>query len=134
PAHKPRYLMGVGDPDDLVEAVWRGIDIFDCVMPTRVARHGSALTPDGRINMRNLEHAKDQRPVQVGCACYGCQHFTRGYIRHLLKAKEILGLQLLSLHNLYFLIQHMQHIRQAIMTGALAQYRAAFLQRYLQQA
>lgn len=134
PDNKPRYLMGVGEPDDLVEATLRGIDIFDCVMPTRVARHGAALTPDGRINMRNLEHARDQRPVQTGCECYTCQTFSRAYIRHLLKADEILGLYLLSLHNVYFLIRHMQLIREAILAGELHAYRESFLRRYLQLA
>jgi queuine tRNA-ribosyltransferase len=134
PSDKPRYLMGVGEPDDLVEAVSRGMDIFDCVMPTRVARHGAALTKDGRINMRNLEHARDQRPVDLGCTCYCCQHFTRGYIRHLLKADEILGMYLLSVHNVHFLIDHMRAIRSAIFEGTLAAYRTQFLQRYLQVA
>ncbi len=134
PSDKPRYLMGVGEPDDLVEASLRGIDIFDCVMPTRVARHGAALTSDGRINMRNSEHTRDQRPVEIGCTCYCCQNFTRAYIRHLLKAKEILGLHLLSLHNVHFLINHMQQIRQAIIAGELRQYRERFLSRYLQAA
>ncbi|MBC8171319.1 MAG: tRNA guanosine(34) transglycosylase Tgt [Anaerolineae bacterium] len=134
PEGKPRYLMGVGDPDDLVEATLRGIDIFDCVMPTRVARHGAALTPDGRFNMRNLEHARDQRPVQTDCACYTCQTFSRAYIRHLLKADEILGLYLLSLHNVHFLIHHMQLIREAILAGELHRYRENFLRRYLQLA
>ncbi|HEX2622824.1 MAG TPA: tRNA guanosine(34) transglycosylase Tgt [Phototrophicaceae bacterium] len=134
PEQKPRYLMGVGEPDDLVEAVLRGIDIFDCVMPTRVARHGAALTPDGRVNMRNLEYARDERPVEIGCACYTCQTFSRAYIRHLLKADEILGLHLLSLHNVHFLIHHMQLIREAILAGKLHSYRENFLRRYLQLA
>jgi queuine tRNA-ribosyltransferase len=134
PEGKPRYLMGVGDPDDLVEATWRGMDIYDCVMPTRVARHGAALTSDGRINMRNLEHARDEQPIETGCTCYCCQNFTRAYIRHLLKAKEILGLQLLSLHNVHFLIDHMQKIREAILAGKLSEYRERFLRRYLQLA
>jgi queuine tRNA-ribosyltransferase len=134
PEDKPRYLMGVGEPDDLVEAVSRGMDIFDCVMPTRVARHGAALTPDGRINMRNLEHARDERPVDESCDCYCCQNFTRAYIRHLLKADEILGLYLLSVHNVRFLIHHMEAIRSAVIEGRLQAYREAFLRRYLQLA
>lgn len=132
PEDKPRYLMGVGEPDDLVEATMRGIDIYDCVMPTRVARHGAALTRDGRINMRNLEHARNQRPVDEECTCYTCRTFSRAYLRHLLKADEILGLYLLSLHNLHFLIQHMEAIRVAILAGNLAAYRQRFLERYLQ--
>jgi queuine tRNA-ribosyltransferase len=132
PEHKPRYLMGVGEPDDLVEAVLRGIDIFDCVMPTRIARHGAALTHDGRVNMRNATHARDPRPVDHGCTCYCCTHFSRAYIRHLLKANEILGFILLSVHNLHFLIQHMNAIRQAILEDRLPEYRQAFLGRYMQ--
>jgi queuine tRNA-ribosyltransferase len=126
--------MGVGEPDDLVEAVLRGVDIFDCVMPTRVARHGAALTSDGRINMRNLEHARDQRPVEPGCGCYCCAHFTRAYIRHLLKAREMLGHILLSLHNVSFLLTHMARIREAITHGTLRDYADTFLRRYLQLA
>lgn len=132
PTHKPRYLMGVGDPDDLVQAVLRGVDIFDCVMPTRVARHGAALTSDGRINMRNAEHARDQRPVEQGCQCYCCQNFTRAYVRHLLKARELLGHYLLSLHNVSFLTTHMARIREAILSDTLREYADTFLQRYLQ--
>jgi queuine tRNA-ribosyltransferase len=131
PENKPRYLMGVGDPDDLIEATLRGVDIFDCVMPTRVARHGAALTKTGRINMRNLEYARDQRPVDPGCTCYTCTTFTRGYIRHLLKAKEILGLHLLSVHNVFFLLDHMRKIREAILSGTLRQYATSFLSTYL---
>jgi queuine tRNA-ribosyltransferase len=132
PADKPRYLMGVGEADDLAEAITRGVDVFDCVMPTRVARHGSALTHDGRINMRNLEYARDENPLDEGCSCYSCQHFTRAYIRHLVKAKEILASMLLSIHNAHFLIQHVQSMRDAILNGDLREYTSAFLQRYLQ--
>ncbi|MDZ4671395.1 MAG: tRNA guanosine(34) transglycosylase Tgt, partial [Phototrophicales bacterium] len=131
PAHKPRYLMGVGEPDDLVEAVMRGMDVFDCVMPTRVARHGSALTPDGRINMRNLAHARDHSPLQVGCTCYTCQTFTRSYLRHLVHSKELLAHYLLSLHNIHFLIDHMRQVREAIIEGRLQAYSTQFLKRYL---
>jgi queuine tRNA-ribosyltransferase len=131
PQNKPRYLMGVGEPDDLVEATLRGVDIFDCVMPTRVARHGAALTKNGRINMKNLEHARDQRPVDPGCACYTCRTFTRAYLRHLIKAREILGLHLLSIHNVFFLLEHMRAMREAILAGALRQYASAFLSTYL---
>lgn len=131
PAHKPRYLMGVGEPDDLVEAVMRGMDVFDCVMPTRVARHGSALTPNGRINMRNLAHARDHSPLQVGCTCYTCQTFTRSYLRHLVHSKELLAHYLLSLHNIHFLIDHMRQVREAIIEGRLQAYSTQFLKRYL---
>ncbi|NWF68358.1 MAG: tRNA guanosine(34) transglycosylase Tgt [Chloroflexi bacterium] len=134
PAHKPRYLMGVGEPDDLVEGVLRGIDIFDCVMPTRLARHGAAMTKDGRINMRNASYTRDERPVDEGCGCYCCQRFTRAYLRHLLKAEEILGLSLLSIHNLHFLIDHLRAMRTAILEDRLPEYAQAFLGRYLQPA
>jgi queuine tRNA-ribosyltransferase len=131
PDAKPHYLMGVGDPDDLCEAILRGIDIFDCVIPTRLARHGAAMTRHGRLNMRNLEHATHQGPVEAGCTCYCCQHFSRGYIRHLLKADEILGAMLLSLHNIHFLIHHVRAMRAAILAGQLQAYTQAFLRDYL---
>ncbi len=131
PDGKPRYLMGVGDPDDLVQAVLRGVDIFDCVTPTRLARHGAALTKDGRINMRGLTYATDRRPVDPGCTCYCCQTFTRAYLRHLVKAGEILGAYLLSIHNVHFLLDHMQAIRTAILEDRLPEYAGQFLHRYL---
>jgi queuine tRNA-ribosyltransferase len=134
PADKPRYLMGVGEPDDLVEAVLRGIDIFDCVIPTRLARHGSALTHDGRINMRNQQYKYDKNPLEDGCTCYCCQHFTRAYVRHLVVAKEILAHYLLSIHNIHFLITHMQAIRRAVIDGDLHRYADTFLRRWLQPA
>lgn len=134
PADKPRYLMGVGEPDDLALAVLRGVDMFDCVMPTRLARHGSALTPDGRVNMRNLVYATDQQPLVEDCGCYCCRHFSRAYLRHLVKAGEILGAYLLSIHNVHFLVQHMRAMREAILNGDLRAYVAHFLERYLQTA
>jgi queuine tRNA-ribosyltransferase len=134
PSAKPRYLMGVGEPDDLAQSVLRGVDIFDCVMPTRVARHGAALTPFGRVNMRNLQYAEDDSPIDRDCDCYCCQHFTRAYLRHLVKAEEILGHYLLSVHNIHFLIRHMQAMRDAILGGSLTDYVDGFLQRYLQPA
>lgn len=134
PADKPRYLMGVGDPDDLVNAIQRGVDIFDCVIPTRLARHGAALTRFGRFNMRNLEHATNPEPVEAGCTCYCCTHFSRAYIRHLLKADEILGAYLLSVHNVHFLVNHVRNMRQAILDGDLEAYSTAFLRDYLQLA
>ncbi len=133
PQDKPRYLMGVGEPDDLAEAVLRGIDMFDCVMPTRVARHGAALTPVGRINVRNLEHARDTQPLDATCDCYTCTTFSRAYLRHLVHAKELLAHQLLSIHNIRFLIRHMERMRQAIMEGNLAVYADNFLNQYLQR-
>jgi queuine tRNA-ribosyltransferase len=130
PEDKPRYLMGVGEPDDLAQGILRGIDIFDCVIPTRLARHGSAMTHNGRINMGNRIHATDKSPVEDVCGCYCCQNFSRGYIRHLLKAEEILGAYLLSVHNIYFLVQHVQMMRNAILNGNLQMYIDTFLQGY----
>ncbi|MGQ9849306.1 MAG: tRNA guanosine(34) transglycosylase Tgt [Aggregatilineaceae bacterium] len=130
PTHKPRYLMGVGSPEDLVHGVARGVDIFDCVLPTRVARNGAALTRTGRINMRNLQYASDPRPLEEGCTCYTCTHFSRAYIRHLVKASEILGHQLLSLHNLHVLLTLMREMRAAILDGTFTDYARAFLASY----
>jgi len=134
PDAKPRYLMGVGEPDDLCEAVHRGVDMFDCVMPTRVARHGAALTPDGRINIGKAMYADDTAPIQADCDCYCCQTFSRAYIRHLVRAKELLAYNLLSIHNIRFLIRHMQYMRKAIIAGDLRSYVSDFLGRYLQSA
>jgi queuine tRNA-ribosyltransferase len=134
PADKPRYLMGVGEPDDLAQAIRRGVDIFDCVMPTRLARHGSALTPDGRINMRNREYARDDTPLDAECDCYCCRTFSRAYLRHLVHSKELLGHHLLSLHNIRFLNRHVQRIREAILEGSLTTYIDSFLGRYLHPA
>jgi len=130
PAEKPRYLMGVGSPEDLVNGVLRGIDIFDCVLPTRLARHGSAMTRHGRLNMQNLAYATDPEPIDETCACYACQTFSRAYIRHLLKAEEILGYQLLSLHNLTVLISLMREMRAAICDGTFDSFATDFLARY----
>jgi len=129
-ADKPRYLMGVGDPDDLCEGIRRGVDIFDCVMPTRIARHGAALTPDGRVNMRRAEFKDDPRPIMEHTNIY-TENFSRAYIRHLVVTKELLGHYLLSLHNIHFLIQHVRNMRQAIIDGHLNDYIDSFLQRYL---
>ena len=130
PNDKPRYLMGVGDPDDLCEAIMRGVDMFDCVMPTRIARHGAALTPEGRVNMRGAIFKNDLRPIMEGTGIY-TENFSRAYIRHLVVAKELLAHYLLSLHNIHFLIQHVAHMRQAIIEGRLQAYTDAFLARYL---
>lgn len=130
PAHKPRYLMGVGSPEDLVHGVARGIDIFDCVLPTRVARNGAALTRLGRINMRNQQYAADPNPLEPGCTCYTCTHFSRAYLRHLVKSSEILAHQLLSLHNLHLLLTLMREMRAALLSGTFADYAAAFLAQY----
>jgi queuine tRNA-ribosyltransferase len=134
PSGKPRYLMGVGTPADLVEGVARGVDIFDCVLPTRIARHGSALLRRpaeneerrGQLNMRNAIHAEDPRPIEEGCGCYACAHFSRAYVRHLVKANEILGHQLLSIHNLYVLVELVSDMRRAIQAGAFETFRQEF--------
>lgn len=130
PQNKPRYLMGVGSPEDLVNSVARGIDIFDCVLPTRVARNGAAMTRRGRLNLRNLRHATENAPLEEGCTCYACTTFSRAYIRHLVKANEILGHQLLSLHNLHLLLTLMREMRAAILEGTFAAYAADFLANY----
>lgn len=114
PQTKPRYLMGVGSPDCLMEGTIRGIDMFDCVLPTRVARNGTAFTSEGRVVVRNAAYARDFSPLDPKCDCYACQNFTRAYIRHLINTNEILGLQLVSIHNLHYLIQLMNGLRQAI--------------------
>jgi queuine tRNA-ribosyltransferase len=119
PSDRPRYLMGVGTPADLVEAIARGIDMFDCVLPTRIARNGSILTRRGRINLRNRRFIEDSGPPDKGCDCYTCRHFTRAYLRHLFMAGEILGHRLASIHNLRVLVRLVGQIREAIGTGGL---------------
>lgn len=131
PDNKPRYLMGVGDPDDLCEAITRGVDIFDCVIPTRLARHGSAFTHDGRINLRNAKHKLDATPLDTLLDNYASR-FSRSYLRHLVIAKELLAHYLISLHNIDFLFSHVANMRQAIIEGRLKEYTATFLARYLQ--
>jgi len=127
PEHKPRYLMGVGTLKDFFETVARGIDMFDCVLPTRLARHGAAFTHDGRLNLHNAALAADARPIEEACTCYACRNFTRAYIRHLMQANEILGLYLASIHNLHFLLDIMRRIRQAIIDGTFAQLKQEML-------
>ena len=117
PENKPRYLMGVGTPEDLINGVARGIDIFDCVLPTRLARHNSAFAPEGRLNLMNATFARDQRPIDETCDCYTCKTFTRAYIRHLIVAKELLAGTLISIHNLRALIRLMEQIRVYITQG-----------------
>ncbi len=118
PPEKPRYLMGVGTPQDLIEGVRRGVDIFDCVLPTRLARHHAAMLANGgRLNMRRKEFARDPRPIDETCTCYTCQHFSRAYIRHLIVAKEMLAATLLSIHNLHTLVQLAHEMREAIIAG-----------------
>lgn len=135
PANKPRYLMGVGTPDCLVEGVLHGIDMFDCVFPTRVARNGMAMTWTGRLVMKNAEFMHDFQPIEENCGCYACRnHFTRAYIRHLVRAGEIFGLRLLTLHNLYFLQAFMQKLRQSILDERFSEFRTDFLANYQMNA
>lgn len=130
PEDKPRYLMGVGSPEDIVGAVVRGVDIFDCVLPTRMARNHAALTPSGRMNLRNAIFSQDSRPIDADCACYTCQSFTRAYLRHLIVAQEILAATLLSIHNLHMLLSLMHELRQAILNDNLNSFVAAFRKNY----
>jgi len=117
PEDKPRYLMGVGTPEDLIEGIRRGVDIFDCVLPTRLARHHAVFSPEGRLNLMNAAFARDKRPIDETCTCYTCQAFSRAYLRHLIAAKELLAGTLLSIHNLHALIRLMNEIRAAIIDG-----------------
>lgn len=131
PQDKPRYLMGVGTPDCLVEGVQRGIDMFDCVYPTRVARNGMAMTWTGRLVMKNAQFTHDHHVLEEGCGCYACRNgYTRAYIRHLVRANEIFGLRLLSLHNLYFLQDFMRRMRQAILDDRFTEFRSDFFNHY----
>jgi queuine tRNA-ribosyltransferase len=132
PANRPRYLMGVGKPDDIVGAVARGIDMFDCVLPTRSGRTGQAFTADGPINIRNARFAEDQGPLDPDCSCPTCATYTRAYVHHLVRSGEILGAMLMTEHNLSFYQRLMQGLRDAIAEGRLAEHAAAFLDRYLQ--
>jgi queuine tRNA-ribosyltransferase len=132
PDSVPRYLMGVGFPEDLVAAVERGVDLFDCVAPTRNGRNGSAYTPDGPLNIRNARFRTDDGPLDPGCDCETCVTFSRGYLRHLFAAEELLGLRLLSLHNVRFLIRTVDAMRAAIRAGAFAPWAADWRRRYLQ--
>ncbi len=130
PQDRPRYLMGVGTPEDLVNCVMRGVDVFDCVLPTRLARHGSAWVKGERLNMRNARFKDDPAPLEEACTCYACTHFSRAYLNHLVRANEILAHILLSMHNVHFLIKEMQEIRQAILNGRFGAYADAFLSHY----
>ena len=130
PAGRPRYLMGVGKPDDIVEAVVRGIDMFDCVLPTRSGRTGQAFTADGPLNIRNARHAEDPEPIEPGCPCPACTTFSRAYVHHLVKAGEILGAMLMTQHNLWFYQRIMQGLRDAIAEQRLQAFASEFLQRY----
>jgi queuine tRNA-ribosyltransferase len=130
PADKPRYAMGLGTPPQMLEMVARGMDMFDCVLPTRLARNGTAFTAAGTLNLKNAEFARDKRPIEENCACPVCRAFTRGYIRHLIKAEEILGLRLITLHNLHFYLNLMSRARTEIEGGTFNQFRKGFVAEY----
>lgn len=126
PINKPRYLMGVGAADNLVEGVKRGVDMFDCVLPTRIARNGTVMTKHGKLVVRNAEYAHDFRPLEEGCGCYACRNFTRAYIRHLIKSGEVLGIRLTTIHNIYFLTNLMKEIRNAILQDRYPEFISEF--------
>jgi len=130
PKDKPRYVMGLGTPPQLLEMVARGIDMFDCVLPTRLARNGTAFTSIGTLNLKNAKFSLDKRPIEENCACYACREFSRGYIRHLIKAEEILGLRLISLHNLHFYLDLMRQAREQIQGGTFDAFRKHFVSNY----
>ncbi len=130
PFEKPRYLMGIGTPDCILEAVMRGVDMFDCVLPTRIARNGTVLTGRGKLVVRNAAYERDYRPLDPHCQCYTCRNYTRAYIRHLLKSSEILGVRLTTIHNLHFLLSFMKQIRKAIKRDDLPKFAVEFLNSY----
>jgi len=130
PNDKPRYAMGLGTPPQLLEMIGRGMDMFDCVLPTRLARNGTAFTSTGTVNLKNAEYAKDKRPIEDNCDCTSCREFSRGYVRHLIKAEEILGLRLITLHNLHFYLDLMRQARDKIDKGAFDKFRKEFVSNY----
>ncbi len=130
PENKPRYLMGVGSADALIDGAIRGVDMFDCVFPTRVARNGTAMIPEGRLVVRNAAYAEDFRPIDERCGCYTCRNFSRAYIRHLFKAEELFALRLLTIHNLHFLLDFTKQIRSAIASDTFPELRERFLENY----
>ena len=130
PTDKPRYAMGLGTPPQLLEMIARGMDMFDCVLPTRLARNGTAFATTGTLNLKNAEFTLDKRPIEDNCACYSCRDFSRSYIRHLIKAEEILGLRLITLHNLHFYLNLMSRARVEIECGTFDQFRKAFVAEY----
>lgn len=131
PQNKPTYLMGVGTPANIIEGVDRGVDFFDCVYPSRNGRHGHVYTNHGKMNMFNAKYELDTRPIEEGCQCPACRHYSRAYIRHLLKAKEMLGMRLCVLHNLYFYNHMMEEIREALDEGRFAEYKKMRLEGFL---
>jgi len=133
PLDKPRYLMGVGDPIDILEGVERGIDMFDCVLPTRLARHGNAFTKTGKMNLKNAKHKEDFTPLELDCDCYTCKNYTKAYIRHLLMCDEMLAGTLLSIHNIRFLIKLTENIRDNINSGTFNEYKNEFIKTYTKE-
>ena len=130
PRNKPRYAMGLGTPPQLLEMIARGMDMFDCVLPTRLARNGTAFTSAGTLNLKNAEFAMDKRPIEDGCGCLSCRDFSRGYIRHLIKSEEILGLRLITVHNLHFYLELMRQAREKVDNGTFEEFRRAFVANY----
>ena len=130
PEDKPRYLMGVGDPVDIIEGVIRGVDMFDCVLPTRIARHGNAFTHNGKINIKNAKYKEDFTPIEETCDCYACKNYTKAYIRHLIVCDETLGGRLLSIHNIRFLIKLTEDLREAIKNNNLLEFKEKFMNDY----
>ena len=130
PENKPRYAMGLGTPPQLLELIARGMDLFDCVLPTRLARNGTAFTASGTLNLKNAEFAQDKDPIEPGCTCPACREYARGYVRHLIKAEEILGLRLITLHNLHFYLDLMRQARTTIVEGRFDEFRSGFVSAY----
>ncbi|UFT97896.1 tRNA guanosine(34) transglycosylase Tgt [Radiobacillus kanasensis] len=130
PDNKPRYLMGVGSPDSLIDGAIRGIDMFDCVLPTRIARNGTCMTSNGRLVVRNAKFARDFGPLDENCDCHVCRNYSRAYIRHLVKSNETFGLRLTTYHNLYFLLKLMEQVREAIRNDRLGDFREEFFEQY----
>src|SRR5699024_3314592 len=130
PSNKPRYLMGVGSPDALIDGAIRGVDMFDCVLPTRIARNGTCMTSNGRLVVRNAKYQRDFRPIDDNCSCYTCKNYSRAYIRHLIKCNETFGFRLTTYHNLYFLLNLMKNVRNAILEDRLGDFREEFFEQY----
>ena len=130
PAHKARYAMGLGTPAQMVELIARGVDMFDCVLPTRIARTGTAVTHQGAFALKGSAYKTDFGPIEEGCTCFACRHFTRAYLRHLLRANEILGLRMLSVHNSHLYLQVMTEVRAAITAGTFSEYYRHFIANY----
>ncbi|MBI3685118.1 tRNA guanosine(34) transglycosylase Tgt [Candidatus Azambacteria bacterium] len=131
PENKPRHMLGIGEVEDMFEGIERGIDLFDCVLPTRLGRNGTILTAQGKYDICKKEHAESFAPIEEGCGCYACAHWTKAYLHHLFKAKELLGYRLATIHNLYFIVHVVDAIRQSILDGTFFEYKKRFLETYL---